>query len=84
MVDYLIDISKESYRLMKQEFYFLFQCIEETLGETREQDTSPRSTILYEEIRRVYENSDEEGEDIMETDNEEEVESETGISCVFR
>ena len=70
MVDYLVDISKESYRLMKQEFDFLFQSIDEKLGET--------STTLYEEKHRVYEISDEEGEDIMETDSEEEeLESET-------
>ena len=84
MVDYLVDISTESYRLMKQEFDFLFQSIDEKLEETRQQDTPPRSTILYEERRRVYENSDKEGEDIMESDSEEEeLESETEEDRAF-
>ena len=85
MVDYLVDISKESYRLTKQEFDFLFQSIDERLGETRKQDTPPRSTIVSEERHRIYENSDEEGEDVMEIDSEEEeeLESETEEDGAF-
>ena len=38
MVDYLVDISKESYHLMKHEFFFLFQSIDETLEERVKED----------------------------------------------
>lgn len=39
-VDYLIEISKQSYRLMKQEFAILFEAIDEKLEEKRN-DTPP-------------------------------------------
>ena len=75
MVKYLVDISKESYRLLKQEFATLFEEIDEKLGpdDQNEQNTSED------------EDSDDEGEDLMETDNEEEeeIESETEEDQAF-
>ena len=69
MVKYLVDISKESFRLLKQEIATLFEEIDEKLSpnDQNEQHTSEE------------EDSDDEGEDLMETDDEEEeeIESET-------
>ena len=72
MVKYLVDISKESYRLLKQEFATLFEEIDEKWGpdDQTEQHNSEE------------EDSDDEGEDLMNMDDEEEeeIESETGLS----
>ena len=76
MVKYLVDISKESYRLLKQEFATLFEEIDEKWGpdDQTEQHNSEE------------EDSDDEGEDLMNMDDEEEeeIESETveDLACL--
>lgn len=55
---------------MKQEFSFLFEAIDQKLEEIKqksEQQTGESGTDVS-----VQEDSDDEGEDLMETDNEEE------------
>ena len=77
MVDYLVEISQESYRRMKIEFSFLFDAINEKLEKNAREQTK-RNDCAEEE------DSDDEGEDIMETDNEEEdIESETEEDRAF-
>ena len=72
MVNYLVEISKEGCRLMKQEFASLFKAIDDRL-EKREKES-----------RVDEEDSDDEGEDIVDTDGEEElIESENEEDRVF-
>ena len=75
MVKYLVEISKESYRLLKQDFATLSEEIDERLGpdDQSEQNNSEE------------EDSDDEGEDLMNTDDEkeEEIESETEEDRAF-
>ena len=75
MVKYLVDISQESYRLLKQEFATLFEEIDEKLGpdDQNEQHNSEE------------EDSNNEGEDLMNTDDEEEeeIDSETEEDLAF-
>ena len=82
MVEYLVKISEESCRLMKQEFSFLFEAIDQKLEEIKqksEQQTGESGTDVS-----VQEDSDDEGEDLMETDDEEEdIESETEEDRAF-
>lgn len=68
MVDYLIKISEQSYRLMEEEFAEVFQSIDEKLGETVQ---------VNEENNDGYGN--EKGIDVIESDDEDEeaIESET-------
>ena len=62
MVDYLVEISSKSYGLMKEEFFSIFEAIDQKLEE-------PTTEI------ETQEDSDDEGEDLMESDGEEESES---------
>ena len=82
MVEYLVKISEESCRLMKQEFSFLFEAIDQKLEEIKqksEQQTGESGTDVS-----VQEDSDDEGEDLTETDDEEEdIESETEEDRAF-
>ena len=75
MIDYLVEISQKSSDLMKQEFSFLFEAIDQKLKEIKqksEQQTGESGTDVS-----IQEDSDDEGEDLMETDDEEEdIESE--------
>ena len=72
MVNYLVEISKESCGLMKQEFASLFRAIDDRL-EKREKES-----------RVDEEDSDDEGEDIVDTDGEEElIESENEEDRAF-
>ena len=77
MVDYLVEISQESYRRMKIEFSFLFDAINEKL-ETNAREQTKRNDCTEEE------DSDDEGEDLMQTDNEDEdIDSETEEDRAF-
>ena len=82
MIDYLVEISQKSSDLMKQEFSFLFEAIDQKLEEIKqksEQQTGESGTDVS-----VQEDSDDEGEDLMETDDEEEdIESETEEDRAF-
>ena len=74
MVKYLVEISEESYCLLKQDFATLFEEIDEKLGP----DDQNEKHISEEE------DSDDEGEDLMNTeDKEEEIESETEEDRAF-
>ena len=82
MIDYLVEISQKSSDLMKQEFSFLFEAIDQKLEEIKqksEQQTGESGTDVS-----VQEDSDDEREDLMETDDEEEdIESETEEDRAF-
>ncbi|CAH3180090.1 unnamed protein product, partial [Porites lobata] len=82
MIDYLVEISQKSSDLMKQEFSFLFEAIDQKLEEIKqksEKQTGESGTDVS-----VQEDSDDEGEDLMETDDEEEnIESETEEDRAF-
>ena len=72
MVNHLVEISKEGCRLMKQEFASLFKAIDDRL-EKREKES-----------RVDEEDRDDEGEDIVDTDGEEElIESENEEDRAF-
>ena len=70
MVDYLVEICSKSYGLMKEEFFSIFEAIDQKLEE-------PTTEI------ETQEDSDDEGEDLMESDGEEESESETEEDRAF-
>ena len=82
MIDYLVEISQKSSDLMKQEFSFLFEAIDQKLEEIKqksEQQSGESGTNVS-----VQEDSNDEGEDLMETDDEEEdIESETEEDRAF-
>ena len=74
MVKYLVEISKENYRLLKQDFSTLFEEIDETLGPDDQNEQ--------------YNSEEEDGdneEDLMNTDDEEEedIEPETEEDRAF-
>ena len=72
MVDYLVEISSKSYGLMKEEFFSIFEAIDQKLEELKQKSEEPTTEI------ETQEDSDDEGEDLMESDEEEgESESET-------
>ncbi len=78
MVEYLVDISKESYRLMKAEFQSIYEAIDHKLGKEKESSQTQSEA-------NVEENGEEdEGEDLMDTDGEEDdIESETEEDRAF-
>lgn len=72
MVNYIFEISKESCRLVKQKFAFLFEAIDKRL-EKKEKES-----------RFDQEDGDDEGEDLLDKDGEEkEIESETEEDRAF-
>ena len=79
MVDYLIKISKESHRLMKEEFHPIFEAIDKKLEKAEE---ISRSQVETNEGAEMIE--EDEGEDLMDTDNkEEDIELETEEDRAF-
>lgn len=66
MVDYLVEISSKSYGLMKEEFFSIFEAIDQKLEELKQKSEEPTTEI------ETQEDSDDEGEDLMESDGEEE------------
>ena len=78
MVDYLIQISNESYRLMKDEFHIIFEAIDNKSGKEKDSSRTQSETNVGEN------NEEDEGEDLMDTDGEEDdMESETGEDRAF-
>lgn len=72
MVNYIVEISEESCRLVKQKFAFLFEAIDKRL-EKKEKES-----------RFDQEDGNDEGEDLLDTDGEEkEIESETEEDRAF-
>ena len=81
MVDYLVEISIESYRLVRETFASVFDAIEKRL-EDLEQTSEP--TRQKDGGCNVQEDSDDEGEDLMDTDDEtEDSDSETEEDRAF-
>ena len=81
MVDYLVEISVESYRLVRETFSSVFEAIDKRL-EDLEQTSEP--TRQKDGGCNVQEDSDDEGEDLMDTDDEiEDSDSETEEDRAF-
>lgn len=82
MIDYLVKISRESYRLVKEQF---FQCLWRHWPKARRESRGSSRTYQRKQYTSsAQEDSDEEGEDVMEIDDEEEhSESETEEDCAF-
>ena len=81
MVKYLVKISEESYRLLKEEFSFLFEAIDEKLEQLKQKVLRPTTESNID--LSAQEDSGDEGEDLMETDEEEDIESETEEDRAF-
>ena len=84
MLDYLVKISEESCHLMKQEFNFLFEAIDQKLQDLQQKSESCEPSRDKTVEDSTQEDSHDEGEDLMDTDDEEEeIESETEEDRVF-
>ncbi|CAH3027782.1 unnamed protein product [Porites evermanni] len=83
MLDYLVKISEESCRLMKQEFNFLLEAIDQKLQDLQQKSESCEPSRDKTVEDSIQEDSNDEG-DLMDTeDEEEEIESETEEDRVF-
>ena len=69
MLEHLVKISEQSYNLLREEFNFLFEAIDQRLqGMKQKSDAGdPSKTNTVENL--TQEDSDDEGEDLMDTDN---------------
>ena len=84
MLEHLVKISEQSYDLLRKEFNFLFEAIDQKLQDLQQKSEAgdPSKTNTVENL--TQEDSDDEGEDLMDTDDEEEeIESETEEDRVF-
>ena len=84
MLEQLVKISVKSYDLLRKEFNFLFEAIDQKLQDLEQKSEAgdPSRTNTVENL--TQEDSDDEGEDLMDTDDEEEdIESETEEDRVF-
>ena len=72
MLDYLVKISEESYHLMKQELNFLFEAIDQKLQDLQQKSESCEPSRDKTVEDSTQEDSNDEGEDLMDTDDEEE------------
>ena len=75
MVDYLVEISQKSSDLMKEEFSFLFEAIDEKLQEIKQRSNGPsgdNTLDITNDDFGAHEDSDYEGEDPMDTDDKDE------------
>ena len=78
MIDYLVAISQKSSDLMKEEFSVLFEAIDQKLQEIKQRSNDPSGDNTLDINNGAHEDSDDEGEDLMDTDDEDEdIESET-------
>lgn len=81
MVDYLVKISRKSCGLMKEEFFSVFDAIDQKLQKLKQKSEEP--TLEDDTCVSTLEDSDDEGEDLMESHEEEESESETEEDRAF-
>ena len=85
MLEHLVKISEKSYDLLRKEFNFLFEAIDRKRQDLqlKSEAGDPSKTNTVENL--TQEDSDDEEEDLMDTDNEEEedIESETEEDRVF-
>ena len=75
MVDYLVEISQKSSDLMKEEFSFLFEAIDEKLQEIKQRSSDPsagNTLDINNDDFGAREDNDDEGEDLNDTDDEDE------------
>ena len=72
MLEHLVKISEQSYDLLRKEFNFLFEAIDQRLQDLQQisEAGDPSKTNTVENL--TQEDSDDEGEHLMDTDNEEE------------
>jgi hypothetical protein len=71
MIDYLVEISKESGTLVKEQFSAIFRAIDEKLGE---QDNEYNEAELLVDLQEDSEDENNQGIDVMNSDNEDEEE----------
>ena len=84
MLEHLVKISEQSYDLLRKEFNFLFEAIDQKLQDLQQKSeaSDPSKSNTVENL--TQEDSDDEGEDLMDTDDEqEEIESETEEDRAF-
>ena len=72
MLEHLVKTSEQSYDLLRKEFNFLFEAIDQRLQDLQQisEAGDPSKTNTVENL--TQEDSDDEGEHLMDTDNEEE------------
>ena len=84
MLEHLVKISEQSYDLLKKEFNFLFEAIDQKLQDLQQKSESCELSRHNKLEDSTQEDSDDEGEDLMDTDDEEEeIESETEEDRAF-
>ena len=82
MLEQLVKISQKSYALLRKEFNFLFEAIDQKLQDLQLKSEAGDPSNTVENL--TQEDSDDEGEDLTDTDDEEEdIESETEEDRVF-
>ena len=84
MLEHLVKISEQSYDLLRKEFNLLFEAIDQKLQDLQQKSEAgdPSKTNTVETL--TQEDSDDEGEDLIDTDDEEEeIESETEEDRAF-
>ena len=75
-MDYLEKISQKGYGLLKEEFSFLFEAIDQKLEETKSRYEIGEPNTVSNTNVSTQEDSEDKGEDLMETDEEKDIESE--------
>ena len=75
VMDYLVEISRKSYGLMKEKFFSVFDAIDQKLQELKQKSEEP--IVEDDTCVSTLDDSDDEGEDLMESDEEDENESDT-------
>ena len=87
MIDYLVEISQKSYGLLKEEFSFLFEAIDQKLQEIKQRSNGPsgdKTLVITNDNFGTHEDVDDVGEDLMDTDDEDEdIEAETEEDRAF-
>ena len=82
MLEHLVKISEQSYDLLRKEFNFLLEAIDQKLQDLQPKSEAGDPSNTVENL--TQEDSDDEGEDLTDTDDEEEdIESETEEDRVF-
>ena len=84
-LEHLVKMGEKSYDLLRKEFNFLFEAIDQKLQDLQQKSEAgdPSKTNTVENL--TQEDSDDKGEDLIDTDSEEEeeIESETEEDRVF-
>ena len=84
MLEHLVKITEQSYDLLRKEFNFLFEALDQQLQDLQQKSESCEPSRENRLEDSTQEDSDNEGEDLMDTDDEEEeIESETEEDRAF-